>query len=144
MVSIKQRSGKQKIDHLDNLWRKYIHSYGQCEAGSLYQPLTWSHIIGRTYLKVRWDPRNTQCIGALTHATFTDNPLVFSRFVDASSCGRYIDTMMVQAHSTAKPDYDLWKQIFNIVKERNYTLPEAREWLGDNIMLTEYDILKLD
>ena len=144
MPKLSNPTAKQKVEMLDNRYRPYIKSIGYCEAETTGQTLDWSHIIGRTYIKTRWDPRNTQAIGHNIHGVWTDNPILFTRWVENSSCGKYMDTMQVQAYSIAKPDYELWFKIYEIITERNYTVEESREWLGQNIMLNIYDLSKLD
>lgn len=144
MPKLANPTNKQKLKMLDTRWSTYVKKHGRCEAGTTGQTLTWSHIIGRTYLKTRWDPRNTHCLGANIHGTYTSNPLAFSRWVETTSCGKHIDTMQVQAYSPAKPDYDLWLKIYEIITEREYKLEQTREWLGNNIMLSIFDLAKLD
>jgi len=77
------------------------------------------------------------------HMILEKNPIMFARFVESTSCGKYVDTMIIQANASPKPDYDLWVRIWDIIELRRYTLKQAREWLGQNIILNEFDLLKL-
>lgn len=134
-----------KVDSLDRLWKPFVRAHGQCESCGKRYDLTDSHIIKCGYLKTRWDPRNNQCMcWTDCHSPYENQPIAFTDFVNKSSCGQYVDTMTVQANSMAKPDYDLWKKIFKIVKQRGYSLVESREWLGQTILLCEQDILLLE
>lgn len=126
---------------LDSRWSQYVRDYGKCEADSIGEALTWSHIISRTYIKVRWDVRNTQCLGAITHAKYEGQPLAFSKFVQDSSCGQYSDVMTIQANSMIKPNYDVWFAIYDYAIEHQLSLPELRELLGQQTILTEADLI---
>lgn len=147
MPKLKNPSVKQKIAMLDVRWGRWVRSYSCCEAQSFFgvcgSDLSWSHIISRTYLKTRFDPRNTQCICLSEHGILDKNPLWFSRFVENSSCGIFEDVMRKQAYSVVKPDYDLWFEIYKIVSEREYSLDDARAWLGQNVLLSIADLDKL-
>jgi len=130
---------------LDRKWSKYVRDHGRCESCGTSQALTDSHIIGRAYIKTRWDVRNNQCICASEHGSYESQPLLFADFVQKSSCGIYVDTMIVQANNvSAKPDYLLWETIYDTVIEREYSLIEAREWLGQHILYSMVDLSKLD
>jgi len=148
MPKLSNPTAKQKRKMLDRRWSEWIVSHGKCEAGSQIKTcnpcLTCSHIIGRTYVKVQFDPRNQQCICGTEHGILEHNPMLFAKFVESTSCGKYVNTMLVQANSMTKMDYDLWFDIYRIVNERGYSLEESREWLGQTIMLSTLDLSKLD
>ena len=148
MPKLANPTNKQKRAMLNTRWSKWVREHGKCEmngwAGKCQGDLTNSHIISRTYVKVQFDPRNQQCACGSEHGILGGNPILFSRFVEQSSCGQYVDVMLVQANATTKPDYDLWFKIYDIVTERKYNIEQAREWLGQNIMSTIYDLAKLD
>lgn len=140
------KANDRKIKQLDTKWREFVSAHGICEScGRPKDDLSWSHIIGRGHLKTRWDVRNLHCMCWFDcHQPYTDQPTAFSRFVESTTCGQYVDTMLIQANSNFKPDCDLWLQVYDIAIAREYTLEQTREWLGDNIMLSELDLLKLD
>ena len=145
MPRLSNPTNKQAIRSLDNKMKPFVRNYGFCESCGTQQGLTDSHIIGCGHLKTRWDPRNNQCLcWNNCHSKSETQPMVFSQFVDSSSCGQYVDTMTVQANARTKPDYDLWFKIYAIIKERGYDLEQARQWLGRHIMLCELDLAKLD
>ena len=128
---------------LDRKWSAFIRAHGKCEYCGTSENLTDSHIIGRGYFKTRFDPRNNQCICFSDHGKLEAQPITFARWVESTTCGQYVDTMIIQANASPKPDYDLWVRIWDIIELRRYTLEQAREWLGQNIILNEFDLLKL-
>lgn len=68
-------------------------------------------------------------------------PIAFARWIDTTTCGKYVDTMSVQANNTmVKPDYALWVAVYDIIKERGLSLENCREWLGDTILWSELDL----
>lgn len=147
MPRLKNPTKKQLINILDRRSSLFVRNHARCESngyiGACGGILTNSHIIGRTAKKVQFDPRNIQCICGSEHGKFGINPIIFSEFVLSTSCGKYVDTMIIQANASPKPDYDLWVRIWDIIELRRYTLKQAREWLGQNIILNEFDLLKL-
>ncbi len=134
----------QMVKMLDRRWSSFIRSHGQCEHCGTTNDLTESHIIGRSHFKTRFDPRNNQCICAPCHGKFESQPIAFARWVESTTCGQYVDTMIVQANSTVKPDYELWMTLYEAITTRNLTVEQSREFLGDQIMLTIHDINLLD
>jgi hypothetical protein len=144
MPKLVNPTNRQKRAMLDRISSAYVRSHSKCESGQgCNGSLTNSHIIGRTYIKVQFDPRNIQCICAHEHGIFTNNPIIHSRFAEQSDCGKYIDTMLIQANAISKPDYDLWLKIYQIIKDRKYSLNQSREWLDQTILLSELDITSL-
>lgn len=143
MPKITRPTRQQSIRMLDTRWSAYIRSYGQCEYCGRRDTLTDSHIIGRSYMKTRFDPRNNQCICFSDHGMLESQPVAFARWVESTSCGQYVDTMTIQANSSVKPDYELWFAIYDLIQTRQYSLEEARAWLGQHILLTTLDIAKL-
>lgn len=145
MARLKNPSKKQQVGMLDRRWGAFIRSHGRCENCGTTNDLTWSHIIGRTYIKTRFDPRNTQALCAGCHGDFSEQPTAFARWVESTSCGQYVDTMLVQANNTvAKPDYNLWMTLHEEITRRGFTVEQAREYLGQQILFSEYDLLLLD
>ena len=128
---------------LDRKWSAFIRAHGKCEYCGTSENLTDSHIIGRADFKTRFHPRNNQCICFSDHGKLEAQPITFARWVESTTCGQYVDTMIIQANASPKPDYDLWVRIWDIIELRRYTLEQAREWLGQNIILNEFDLLKL-
>ncbi len=147
MPKLSNPSKRQLRDILDRRTSAFVRAQGKCEADShisqCNDTLTNSHIISRSYIKVQFDPRNIQCVCGTEHMILEKNPIMFARFVESTSCGKYVDTMIIQANASPKPDYDLWVRIWDITELRRYTLEQAREWLGQNIILNEFDLLKL-
>lgn len=145
MGKIKNPSKKQQVGMLDRRWSAFIRSQGRCENCGTANDLTWSHIIGRTYIKTRFDPRNTQCLCGSCHGKFGEQPTSFARWVESTSCGQYVDTMLIQANNTvAKPDYNLWMTLYEEITKRKLTVEQSREYLGQQILFSEYDLLLLD
>lgn len=144
MAKLKNPSKTQQIKMLDRRWSAFVRSHGRCEHCGTTESLTDSHIIGRTYLKTRFDPRNNQCVCAPCHGTFESQPLMFARWVESTTCGEHVDSMTIQANSIAKPDYDLWFKVYEITIERGYSLEECRQWLGSTILMTSFDLMKLE
>lgn len=145
MPKLSNPSKRQQAAILDRKWSAYIRSHGRCENCGTTQNLTDSHIIGRAYIKTRFDPRNNQCLCFSCHGTFESQPIAFARWVESTTCGKHVDTMIVQAnHPMAKPDYTLWARLYDEIMARGLTVENSREWLADNIMLTEYDLLRLN
>ncbi len=121
---------------IDRLVSTYIRSIGKCEQCQSKDVLQNSHIIGRKYLKVRFDPRNCQCLCAKCHAIFEGNPLMFAEWVQQSSCGQYIDTMNVQAYDVShKPDYDFWETTIKQATLDRKPVEQLRQELGQTIIL---------
>lgn len=121
---------------LDRIVSTYIRSHGRCENCQSKDVLQNSHIIGRKYLKVRFDPRNCQCLCARCHAIFEGNPLMFADFVASSSCGIYTDTMQVQAYDIShKPDYDFWETTIKQATKDTKPVELLRQELGQTIIL---------
>lgn len=132
---------RQLLAMLDRRWSAYIRTHGKCEHCGTTQNLTDSHIIGRAYIKTRFDPRNNQCLCWTCHGTFESQPIAFARWVESTTCGQYVDTMIVQANNTmVKPDYELWMVLYDAITARNLTVEQSREFLGQQIMLTIHDI----
>lgn len=145
MPKLSDPSKKQLRAMLDRRTSAFVRAQGKCEKTGVTHNLTNSHIISRTYIKVQFDPRNVQCITSTEHGILEGNPILFARYVEQSSCGQYVDTMLVQAHNaSAKPDYMLWVKVWDTIEQRGYTLEQAREWLGQQILLSEYDLLLID
>lgn len=131
----------QIVKMLDRRWSAYIRSYGKCEHCGTTNNLTDSHIIGRSYIKTRFDPRNNQCICAPCHGTFESQPIMFARWIESTTCGQYVDTMTIQANNTmVKPDYDLWMVLYNAITTKKLTVEQSRKYLGQQIMLSIHDI----
>lgn len=131
----------QLVKMLDRRWSAYIRSHGQCEHCGTRDNLTDSHIIGRSYFKTRWDIRNLQSLCVPCHGTFESQPVAFARWVESTTCGQYVDTMIVQANNTTmKPDYELWMTIYDAITTRNLTLEQSREFLGQQIMWQTNDL----
>lgn len=73
-----------------------------------------------------------------------NQPLAFARWIQSTTCGQYVDTMLVQANNTmVKPDFELWADIYDLIRLREYNVEQARRWLGDNILWHNLDISKL-
>lgn len=136
---------RQMRGMLDRRSSAFVRSYGKCEMqGCDRKDLTNSHIVGRTELKVQFDPRNIQCLCAHHHGIFTHNPIMFARWIETTTCGKYVDTIQVQLNNRmAKFDYDLWFKVYKIITERHYNLEDARQWLGQELLWSELDILRL-
>ena len=135
----------QMIKMLDRRWGAFVKSQGKCENCGTANDLTWSHIIGRTYIKTRFDPRNTQCLCGSCHGKFGEQPTSFARWVESTTCGQYVDTMIVQSNNASvKPDYELWMTLYEAITMKELTVEQSREFLGDQIMLTIHDINLLD
>jgi len=141
MPRLTNPTNRQLKGILDRKWSAYTRSLGYCEACGSRTALTDSHIIGRSYLKTRWDPRNKQCLCAPCHGSYEMQPIAFARFVESTDCGKHVDTMVVQANANTKPDYQLWLTLYDLITQINPI--EAREWLGDTILLHEMDIAKI-
>lgn len=121
---------------LDRLTSAYIRTIGKCEHCGSRDVLQNSHIIGRKYLKVRFDPRNCQCLCERCHAIFEGNPLAFAQWVLESTCGAYVDTMQVQAYDVShKPDYDFWETTLRQATADQKPVKILREQLGGTIIL---------
>lgn len=141
---MKNPTKTQQIKMLDRQWSLFIRSYGRCENCGKTQPLECSHIIGRAYIKTRFDPRNLQCLCKQCHGVFTHNPIMFAEFVRSSSCGQYVDIMQQQGHDTKhKPDYQLWQTILEAVTRKQLTVPQSREWLAQQPLWTLDDLCRL-
>lgn len=143
MPKLSNPNKKQLLKMLDRKWSAFIRAHGKCEYCGTTENLTDSHIIGRGYFKTRFDPRNNQCICFSDHGKLEAQPIAFARWVETTSCGQYVDTMIIQANAGTKPDYDLWAKILEIIEDRNMNLEQAREWLGNHILLNEFDIMML-
>lgn len=130
---------KDACSTLDDRSSRFVRDYGRCEKCGTVEGLTNSHIIVRKHLKVRWDPRNLQCLCGGDHRFFTDNPLEFSRWIASSSCGQYTDIMRLQAFATPKYDFAVWNTIYDFIDEHELSLVEARNLLHDQIILNETD-----
>lgn len=144
MPKIKNPTKRQQTAMLDRKYSLYVRSIGFCECCGTKENLTCSHIIGRAYIKTRFDVRNLQSLCAVCHGKYTSAPTAFARWVESTSCGQYVDTMIVQANnSTVKPDYQLWFTLYEAITMRGLTLEESREFLGQQIMFTTEDILLL-
>lgn len=129
---------------LDRRYSQYIRSHGKCEHCETKNNLTNSHIIGRAYIKTRYDPRNNQALCAQCHGHFESQPIAFARWIETTTCGQYVDTMLIQANNTLiKPDYTLWFDIYDIIRLREYNIEQTRQWLGNNILWNTLDISKL-
>lgn len=145
MARLKNPSKKQQVGMLDRRWSAYIRSLGRCENCGTANELTCSHIVGRTYIKTRFDPRNLQALCFSCHGKMESQPIAFARWVETTSCGKYVDTMLVQANNAvAKPDYNLWMTLHEEITKRGFTVEQSRQWLGDQILFSEYDLLLLD
>ena len=121
---------------LDRICSQYVRSHGRCEHCGSKEVLQNSHIIGRKYIKTRFDPRNCQCLCAKCHAIFEGNPLAFSEFVFASSCGQYTETMQIQAYDVShKPDYDFWETTIKQAIKDHKPVEQLRQDLGRTIIL---------
>lgn len=121
---------------LDKLVSGYVRTIGKCEHCGGSSVLQNSHIIGRKYLKVRFDPRNCQCLCAHCHAIFEGNPLAFATFVQSSTCGLYVDTMQVQAYDVShKPDYGFWEITIKKAVANQTPVEALRQALGQTIIL---------
>jgi len=145
MPKIANPTKRQMRAILDRKWSAFVRSHGRCESDSSVSPcggrLTNSHIIGRNNIKVQFDPRNTQCICGSEHASFTLNPLIHTDYVRRSSCHQYEETVLLQSRdSMIKPDYEVWFKIYDIVTQKNMSLEQAREWLGQTVVHTVHDI----
>ncbi len=121
---------------LDRIASAYIRTIGKCEYCGSRDVLQNSHIIGRKYLKVRFDPRNCQCLCVRCHTIFEGNPLSFAEWVLSSTCGVYVDTMQVQAYDIShKPDYDFWETTLTLAVSDQKPVELLRQELGQTIIL---------
>ena len=144
MPKLSKPTKSQQIRMLDRKWSAFIRSHGICENCGTKDALTDSHIIGRSYIKTRFDPRNNQSLCFSCHGTFESQPVAFARWIETTTCGQHTDTMLVQANNTmVKPDYQLWFDIYDIIQLRGYTVEESRQWLGDLIIWSTLDLSKL-
>lgn len=144
MPKLTNPTKKQLREKLDGLQAAHTRSYGRCEKCGVRTGLTNSHIIGRTYIKTQFDPRNLQCLCGSCHGYFTHNPIAFAEWVSQTTCGLYIDVMQRQALSTiVKPSYDVWLEVRTIIDENRLGLEDARQWLGQKILWSIRDIPEL-
>lgn len=133
---------KQLIKMLDRRWSAYIRNHGRCENCGTTNELTESHIIGRTYIKTRFDVRNNQCLCASCHGKFESQPISFARWIETTSCGKYVDTMIIQANNaTIKPDYQLWLTLYDMTIKHKIELEELRQKLDQQILWSINDLL---
>lgn len=141
MAKLKNPTKTQQIKMLDRRWSAFIRSHGKCEHCGTTDNLTDSHIIGRAYIKTRFDPRNNQCVCWSCHGTFESQPIAFARWVESTTCGKYVDNMIEQANNaTKKPDYELWFILYDAITKRKLTLEQSRELLDQHLMLEINDI----
>lgn len=130
---MKKPSKKTLDDKSTKLASKAIRTIGECECCGQkdFKLLQCSHVISRTYKKVKYDPRNTQCLCATCHAIFTKNPIKFAEFVKNSSIGIYVDHMFEIANDTKlKVNHDFWNGFNNNIIAGKVTVFEARDLLG--------------
>lgn len=141
MPKLSNPTSRQLRDMLDRKQSAHTRNYGKCEHCGTRDGLTNSHIISRKYIKVQFDPRNLQCLCGSCHGHFEGNPILFSEFVEQSTCGKYTDIMQIQGLDTKqKPDYELWIQVRNNIDSNHMNLEEARQWLGETLLWTTADI----
>lgn len=69
--------------------------------------LQCAHIISRRFSRTRCDLRNAVALCAKCHHHYTDNPVLWGRWVDGMFPGRH-DEMAGLAHGTQKVD---WQQV---------------------------------
>jgi len=144
MPKLSNPSKTQRVKMLDRRWSAFVRSHGRCENCGTREALTDSHIIGRSYVKTRFDPRNNQCLCFSCHGKFESQPVAFARWVEGTSCGQYVDVMLLQANnSVAKPDYDLWQNLYDHVVGEKMSVEDARQYLGQQVLLSSYDLLLL-
>lgn len=145
MPRLSNPSKRQMRDILDRKQSAHTRSYGICEYHQRNcEALQNSHNIGRTNIKVQFDPRNVQCLCSSIHGVFTNDPISHAQFVMSSHCGQYIEVMREQANNTMmKPDYELWFEVRKIIDASKMNLIEAREWLDQKVLWTIKDIPKL-
>lgn len=145
MPKISNPTKKQTVGILDRRYSQYVRSIGFCEFCGTKENLTCSHIIGRTYIKVRWDIRNLQSLCFSCHGRFESQPLKFAEWVLSTSCGQYVDIMSQQANNAMfKPDYELWLILYEAITLRGLTVEESREFLGQQILFKFDDINLLE
>jgi len=141
MTIMKKRAEKKKQSKktLDNkattLGSQAIRTLNKCEVPDCnetrYEQYQCSHIIGRTNLKVKYDPRNTQCICASHHRKFTNNPLLFAEIARESSVGIYVDHMREVSNATQyKVDHEYWIDFNKRIIAGELSVIEARDLLG--------------
>ncbi len=70
----------------DALFSKIIRAKGFCERclESDYSKLQTSHVVSRLYSATRCDTANAQCLCSGCHRYFTNNPIEFSLWIDAT------------------------------------------------------------
>lgn len=131
----KNPSKKTLDNKAKTLASQAIRTLNRCEVEGCpeknYAKFQCSHIIGRTFLKTKYDPRNTQCLCASHHGKFTKEPLMFAKFVKNSSVGIYIDHMHEIANDTRyKVDHDYWIDFNKRIIAGELSVIEARDLLG--------------
>lgn len=133
---MKKPSAKTLDKKSTDLASEAMRTIGYCEScGSnksiAYSQLDCSHIISRTYKKVKYDPRNTQCLCKTCHGKYGGNPPLFTKFVESSSVGIYIDHMNEIAYDTRfKVDHEYWDIFNKRIIDGELTIFEARDLLG--------------
>lgn len=142
MPKLSNPTKKQLRDILDRKQSAHTREYGICEYHETRcAGLQNSHNIGRTFIKTQFDPRNVQCLCGSIHGDFTNNPIVHTRFIEQSHCGKYMDVMQEQANNPMmKPNYELWIRVRQIIDLEKLNLIEAREWLDQKVLWYKTDI----
>lgn len=116
MTVSRARGAKAKADRLFSL---IVRSRGECRACGSTQNLQTMHIISRRYSHTRCDLDNAMCGCASCHRFFTDNPVLFGRFVTDEIGSELYDVLAERAARRTKVDWDaevrrlseIWKRV---------------------------------
>lgn len=109
-------SANDLIEQADELAGVYCRSVGRCEAEGhsgmkCGGQLQWAHIKSRAHKYIRHDPLNFMCLCVRCHQTFTMNPDLWVRAVEAirpGTWGRLNALLIEQKERRLKPDYEYW------------------------------------
>jgi len=121
--------GKGDKAKATKLHSQIVRSIGFCEncGGNSY--LQCAHIISRRYSGTRTDIRNAFCLCAGCHRRFTDWPLEFTKFVNASWAGLIYESLRIESNATLKVNWAAQLQILKGIDAQiksGITLQELR------------------
>ena len=99
----------------DILFSRQIRLVGHCEKCGSVENLNCSHIISRTVMHLRCDPRNAICLCYRCHIYWWHiEPLEAARWFESKWPGRY-DELLKERQNVRKVD---WKQVYEELKSK--------------------------
>jgi hypothetical protein len=70
-----------------------------------------AHIFGRRHKSIRWDTMNALCLCHACHRKFTENPVSFTRFLEATAGRGYLDILNEKKNRIFKVTPTIRKEI---------------------------------